>query len=124
MSTLTDFLFGKKNEAPENVDAGEVQKFKEELDTVKGQITALQVENDAAAKRVNDLTTELKTANEKVTSLTSELAAANEKIKELEAIPGAEETKGKTDNGGVDEDEKLYDQNPITKKAKARLAKA
>lgn len=124
MSGLKDFLFGKKNEAPEGVDADEIQKFKAELETVKGDIANLQAEKSAADAKVASLTTDLNTATEQVKNLTAELNAAKEKITELEAIPGAEETKGKTDNGGVDEDEKLYDQNPITKKAKARLAKA
>jgi ATP-dependent Clp protease, protease subunit len=88
-------------------------------------------ENEAALMRSVELATgELETANTRITSLEADLAqaqadlqAAQERITELEAMPAAEHTNGRSDGDLSDAQAKPWEQNPLYLRARKAAGK-
>lgn len=121
MSSISDFLFGKSN-APEGVDATELNQLKADLAEVKGNISQLQADLATAKATNTQLQADLTAATAKNTQLQTELTTAKARVTELEAIPGAEPTKGPT-APAEQTGKRAYEVSPITERARARFAK-
>lgn len=123
MSNLLDYLFGKKEEAPEGFES-ELAALRTEFGDAKTKVTALQTERDDLVKQLQQANSEIQALGAQIMQLGKDAEALKARIAELEKTPAATHTAGDTAAPAPSEKSlRPYMQNPVFLKAQAMREK-
>jgi len=124
MTNLLDYLFGKKEDAPEEFET-ELQTMRTEFGEAKTKVTALQTERDTLVTQLQTANQEIKSLGAQITQLRLDAEALQARILELEKQPAADHTAGDAASA-IPSDTSLrpYMRNPVFLKAKAMRERA
>lgn len=124
MSNLLDYLFGKKEDAPEGFES-ELDTLRAEFGAAKARTTALQTENADLVTALQKATADIEALGAQIMSLGQEAETLKARILELEKQPAADHTAGDA-APAIPSDTALrpYMRNPVFLKAKAMRERA